>query len=98
MNKHMKYVYGIIALAVIIGGGYFLVASLTEKSAQQAQEIPEGYHLMPDGTLMRNDAGTEGMGSLSELQNQIEREEPQGEEASLSTDQDAKVFEVRGSN
>ncbi len=72
----MKYIYVIVALILIAAGGYYIYSMSAEKNAMN-EEVPEGYHRMPDGTLMRNDLGTEGMGSLYELQmqNQVQSQE-----------------------
>lgn len=97
----MKYIYIVLAV-VLIGGGYFLVSSLQNQSApEQATEVPEGFHAMPDGTLMRNDTGTEGMGAMEEFRDaELERQssEEESDPAPLSIDANAKVFEVKGVN
>lgn len=90
----MKYLYIIIAVALIAGGYLAATMLVSENAQQEQQEVPEGFHMMSDGTLMRNDAGTEGMGSLSDVQGQREQQE----DTSSAIDPDAKVFEVRGTN
>jgi plastocyanin len=87
----MKYAYVVIALLLILGGGYAIVSSQNKAEEEKVTEVPEGFHQMPDGTLMRNDAGMEGMGALSEIQDQMTEENtPDAAEA--------KVFEVRGTS
>jgi plastocyanin len=94
----MKYLY-IIAAVAVIAGGYLFVNSLDQeekKEVQNTQEVPEGYHKMPDGTLMRNNAGTEGMGALSELQMQMSAGDAPAEE--VMDDSVAQVFDIKGTN
>jgi len=93
----MKYAYIIVAIVLVLIVGYFAYATV-QNNAQEAmqEEVPEGYHKMSDGTLMRNDAGTEGMGALSELQEKAQIQAQK--EVSLEIDPNAEVFEVRGVN
>ncbi len=87
----MKTVYILIAALIVIGGGVLGYFSFNKT---QEEPVPEGYHRMEDGTLMRNDAGVEGMGALQEFQlNEMERES-----ASSAVDQNARVFDVKGMN
>lgn len=94
----MKYIY-VALIVALIALGYF--AYTTMQKEKQAQEIPEGYHMMEDGTLMRNAAmGTEGMGAMAELQNPTETQPVAETETSLDStiDANAKVFTVTGVN
>jgi plastocyanin len=93
----MKYIYMLLAL-VLIGGGYFFVSSMQKEEAVPAVVAPEGSHVMPDGTIMRNDVGTEGMGALDELRQASMEEEDTSESIGLSIDTNAKVFNVKGVN
>lgn len=95
----MKYVYILIAVALLVGG-YFLINTLSSNQQdQQSQEVPEGYHRMPDGTLMRN-SGVEGMGAMEEMRQDMQEQEDTSASADTAEaiPADAKVFEVRGSN
>ncbi len=93
----MKYVYILLAL-VLIGGGYFFVSSMQKEETAPEMAAPEGSHVMPDGSIMRNDAGTEGMGALEEFrQAAIEAKEAK-EPTSLTIDTNAKVFSIKGIN
>ncbi len=51
----MKFVYIALVLALIVGG-YFAVTAYLDEQERMNTEVPEGYHMMPDGTIMRNDA------------------------------------------
>lgn len=51
----MKYVYIVLILALLVGG-YFAVTAYMKEQELKNTEVPEGYHMMPDGTIMRNDA------------------------------------------
>ena len=51
----MKFVYIALILALVIGG-YFAVTAYMDEQARMNADVPEGYHMMPDGTIMRNDA------------------------------------------
>jgi len=95
----MKYVY-IALIIALLAGGYYVISSSMQKE-QQAEAIPDGYHMMEDGTLMRNDAmaGMEGMGSMSEVQEQARQAQLEAElSLNMEVDAQAKVFEVRGKN
>jgi plastocyanin len=93
---NMKFAYILIALLIVLVGGYFVVSSQNTPVVEEVENTtPEGYHRMPDGTLMRNDAGTEGMGALSEIQDQMVGEDTSDDD---TADGETKVFEVRGSN
>lgn len=95
----MKYVY-IALIIALIAGGYYVISSSMAKQ-QQAEAIPDGYHMMEDGTLMRNDAmaGMEGMGSMGEVQEQARQAQLEAEASmNMEIDANAKVFEVRGEN
>ncbi len=89
--SNMKYLY-ILAAVVLVVGGYFLVNSLS--TAPKADEVPEGFHMMSDGTLMRDTSGAEGMGAMEEFRESVENTptEPSPEAV------DAKVFTVKGVN
>jgi plastocyanin len=93
----MKYVYILLALA-LIGGGYFFVASMQKETPVPAVVAPEGSHVMPDGTIMRNDAGTEGMGALDEFRQASLEEENAQDPVPAATSPDAKVFAIKGVN
>jgi len=94
----MKYVYIILILA-LLAGGYYVISSSIEKQ-QQAKAIPAGYHMMEDGTLMRNDMmGTEGMGAMAEMQDQLLETEAESDMSlSLEIDSQAQLFNVKGVN
>lgn len=91
----MKYVYILIALIIIGGGAYFLLDPMQKDAEESTSEVPEGFHRMPDGTLMRNDKGTEGMGALDEFRQATDALSPAEEPA---VDPNAQVFVVKGVN
>lgn len=83
------YIYIVIVLALIVGG-YFLVTFLQQDATREsAVAVPEGSHMMPDGTIMSNDV---------EMEQEDLADQTDGAEASLPIDPNAKVFEVRGVN
>lgn len=88
--------YILIASAVvIIGAGTFFVLT----RIPQEEAVPEGFHRMEDGTLMRNDMGVEGMGALDEVRPGVNSNTPTAStDTALSVDPNAKVFEVTGKN
>ncbi len=89
----MKTIYILIAVLLFMGGGAFAYFSF---NTPQEESIPDGYHRMEDGTLMRNDMGMEGMGALDDIRaNEMTTEE---EDTSSAVDPNARVFEVRGVN
>lgn len=95
----MKYVYIALIIALLAGGYYVVSSSLAKQKAAEA--IPEGYHRMEDGTLMRNDStmGMEGMGAMDAIQDQVTEDKNEASRSmSMEMDQEAKVFEVRGEN
>jgi plastocyanin len=88
----MKYVYIVLVLA-LIGGGYFLFVE-QQKAKVDMMQVPEGYHRMEDGSLMKTgDARMEeGVGTVTP---QEPKEVPK---ASVTLDPYAKVFAVKGVN
>ena len=95
----MKYIYILFAVAHI-GLVFFWVYSMQKESplqeTVQETEAPAGFHMMPDGTMMRNNPGTEGMGALDEFRTQEAATE--NNSSPVATDPNAKVFEVKGVN
>jgi plastocyanin len=89
----MKYIYILVAVVIIVVGGYFLVNALSSTQTPAEEEVPEGFHRMSDGTLMRNSGGMEGMGAMEEY-----RESLQDAQAEQAIPADAKVFSVKGVN
>ena len=91
----MKTVYILIAVLILVGGGIFAYISF---NGGEEDIVPEGYHRMEDGTLMRNDMGMEGMGALEEIRNNQAEMEMEDKSSSMAIDPNAQVFEVRGVN
>ena len=96
----MKYVYILIAVVVVGAGAYFAMSSMQKEPSAATNEIPDGYHAMPDGTLMENARGTEGMGALDEFRQATEALDSTDTtgSADMSVDANAKVFSVKGVN
>lgn len=106
----MKYVYVALVL-VLVGGGYFFVTSQV-KAPEKTTEVPEGFHRMEDGTLMKNtpDATDEmntgvqesasletGTGVVGETSINA-TPSTQQPQASVTIDPNARVFAVTGIN
>jgi plastocyanin len=89
----MKYAYILVAVVIIVVGGYFLVNALSNTQTPAQEEVPEGFHRMSDGTLMRNAGGMEGMGAMEEFRESIE-----DSASETAVPSDAKVFTVKGVN
>jgi plastocyanin len=95
----MKYVYAALVLALILGGYYFF--TVQEKSKMDASGVPEGYHRMEDGTMMKNDNA-----SMETQEDTVPQSgakvtgdgEPDNEQPSVTLDPYAKVFTVKGVN
>lgn len=95
----MKYVYGVLVLA-LIGGGYY-VYTAQQKAKTDAMQVPAGYHKMEDGTLMKSgDATMEKKTDItpSAIAPVGSAEVKVAPKASVTLDAHAKVFAVKGVN
>lgn len=100
----IKYFY-IVLILVLIGGGYFFVSSQI-KDTEKTTEVPEGFHRMEDGTLMKNtdeemNDDAQNQESTSEGSNmgmETATESADQPQASVTIDPNAKVFAVKGIN
>lgn len=92
----MKFFFIFSVLTVIIGVGAFVLFTRNKDSVKE-EVVPEGYHRMENGSLMRNDMGVEGMGALDELRTANQNNSVDAS-ASLTTDPNAQVFEITGKN
>lgn len=86
----MKYVYIILVVALLGFGGYLLV-NQSSKVDEVATVIPEGSHVMPDGSIMEGEVMEE-----TDDDNLAPVSDPN--QASVTLDPNARVFQVRGIN
>ena len=84
----MKFVYIALILALVVGG-YFAVTAYMDEQARMNADVPEGYHMMPDGTIMRND-------EMEAMHEQGSSDMSLDAELSLGLSAETKVFNVRG--
>lgn len=102
----MKYVYIVLILALVVGG-YFAVTAYMKEQELKNTDVPQGYHMMPDGTIMRNDAMEEMNDEVPEgyhrmpdgtmMRNDGMEQMDMGD-TSLGSDAEAQVFTIKGVN
>jgi len=86
----MKYVYIILAVGILGLGGYFLTNQASEVN-EATTEVPEGYHMMPDGTIMEGEV-------MEETASENLAPASDSNQASITLDPNARVVQVRGVN
>lgn len=61
MQKNSTIIIALVALVLGLGGGYAIGSA---KEASQVSVVPEGMHMMPDGTMMGDNGGTMSMSDM----------------------------------
>ncbi len=95
----MKYLYIILALLLIGGGGYFAFAQYYSKTQTETPiVVPSDSHLMPDGTVMQNSDVEAMQNEDQNTEQSIVVPKDAVKQPSVTLDPTAQVFTVKGVN